>query len=90
MTEQDKFEQWYALVHCKENGFNVSIEEIKEYRKGDDYGDYRYLNGCWEGWQGKARYTGLTEMGFILRVLTKASWLRMTMPARKPMRHSRV
>lgn len=70
MTEQDKFEQWYALVHCPENGFhNVTVEEIRGKRTEDEdvaYGDYRYLNGCYEGWKGKSRYTGLTDMGFIL------------------------
>lgn len=77
LMEQQRlaFEQWYA-THCNEVnpdwmrrnlGLGMTAELVKDMRVGEDYGDKVYLNGCWEGWQGKSRYTGNDPfVGFLL------------------------
>lgn len=69
MTEQDKFEQWYATYYnAREPKRPVVATDVKLLRKGSSYReDFTALYWMWEGWQGKAQYTGLDpQMGFIL------------------------
>jgi hypothetical protein len=77
MTEQDKFEQWYAAVYCAERGMgHVKPEYLSKKRVGPAYRpDYPQINHMWAGWKGKARHTGLDpEMGFLLEGANEGEW----------------
>lgn len=65
MTEQQKFEAWYAEDASKQTGKPgwFTPEEISELRDGDEYGEHRVsLNAKWAGWQARAAQDKSAEL----------------------------
>jgi hypothetical protein len=60
--DQDAFEQTYVDI-AQKLGFDVTVEEVKSYRSADEYlPQYRYLNGCWDGWKLCTEYYSIVNL----------------------------